>query len=328
METNKPIEVAPYNPEWPEIFETEATIIREALGDNCLEVHHIGSTAVPGLAAKPKIDIIAVVKNGKTTIELLEKAGFNYKGEWNIPFKYGFTKRERYKINLHVLEESHPEIEVNIIFRDHLRNNPSSVIEYSKIKISLLSNEESSKKSGLFSGYTLGKDKFIRKVLEKEVYNGHRFLKVSHFHEWENYHLIQKKQIFDPINVMYDPNHPSITAEGHFHFVLYKGVKIVTAAHVEFLNDTEAALRSLATDAPYQNQGFGLIMMSLIEKWLKQQGKKAVKLHSRPGAESFYRQLGYEDCEFDDPCIQENYIDLGKLLYIVNSGAFGYRNEE
>ncbi len=57
------IEVVSYSDEWPKFFETEAKLIKQALGDNCLVIHHIGSTAVPGLASKPVIDMIPVVKN-------------------------------------------------------------------------------------------------------------------------------------------------------------------------------------------------------------------------------------------------------------------------
>jgi GrpB-like predicted nucleotidyltransferase (UPF0157 family) len=91
------------------------------LGGNYLAIHHVGSTAVPGLAAKPKIDMIAVVHSGDLSIAQLENIGFSYKGEWNIPFKFGFTKRGQDEINLHVFEEGHPEIELNILFRDYLR---------------------------------------------------------------------------------------------------------------------------------------------------------------------------------------------------------------
>jgi hypothetical protein len=57
----------------------------------------------------------------------LEKIGFTYKGEWNIPFKFGFTKRTENSINLHVLKEGHPEIGGNLLFRKHLRSNPQSL---------------------------------------------------------------------------------------------------------------------------------------------------------------------------------------------------------
>ena len=66
MEETKLIEFVPYDPIWPKIFEIESENIKQALGDNCVAIHHVGSTAVPGLSSKPKIDIIAVVKDGKS----------------------------------------------------------------------------------------------------------------------------------------------------------------------------------------------------------------------------------------------------------------------
>ena len=76
-----PITLTPYDPVWPELFAEQAALIHEALQENGLAVHHVGSTAVPGLAAKPKIDIIAVVHDGPAAIAPLEQAGFDYKGE-------------------------------------------------------------------------------------------------------------------------------------------------------------------------------------------------------------------------------------------------------
>jgi GrpB-like predicted nucleotidyltransferase (UPF0157 family) len=71
-----------------------------------IAVHHVGFTAVPGLAAKPKIDIIAVVKNTSKIIPEIENLGYEYRGEFNIPLHCGFSKREPdLSVNLHVYEE-------------------------------------------------------------------------------------------------------------------------------------------------------------------------------------------------------------------------------
>lgn len=140
-------------------------------------------------------------------------------------------------------------------------------------------------------------------------------MQVTHIEEWENYHRIKKAQIFDPIGVIYDPNHPSISASGAHHFILCNGVEVVSIAHIEFLNESDAALRALATDATFQGQGYGMEMIYLLEKWLKRQNIKVIKLHSRLSAEHFYRKLGFVEMEFNDqPSIQEQYIDLGRVL--------------
>ncbi|ABY72759.1 hypothetical protein BTU51_0934 [Rickettsia rickettsii] len=93
--------------------------------------------------------------------------------------------------------------------------------------------------------------------------NSIRLMRCTHYSEWKEYHRIRAEQIFDTINVKYDSNHTTITAENHYHFVLYKRVKIVATAHIEFFNENELALRSLAVDRPYQNQGFGKYTMKL-----------------------------------------------------------------
>ncbi|MGX6959985.1 MAG: GNAT family N-acetyltransferase [Rickettsia endosymbiont of Pentastiridius leporinus] len=132
--------------------------------------------------------------------------------------------------------------------------------------------------------------------------------------EWKEYHRIRKEQIFDSINIKYDPKHPTITADNHYHFVLYESTEIIATAHLELLNKTEATLRSLAVDGSRQNKGFGKYMMQLLEKWLKHRYVIVLKMHARPEAETFYRKLGYIDMEFNDVSIQKNYIDLGKML--------------
>jgi GrpB-like predicted nucleotidyltransferase (UPF0157 family) len=278
-------------------------------------VHHIGSTSVPGLAAKPIIDIIVECKDNKDSIKPLETMNYEYRGEFNIPFRNYFCKKEKIRFNLHVYEQGNPEIELNLSFRDYLRNNPKARDEYALLKSNLLKEKSSfEKNNSIFTGYNLGKDQFIRKILEKIGFNYLRLLHVAHHLEWQEYHRIRREQIFEPINIVYDENHQTITLDNHFHFVLCKGTKIVTVAHVEFLNEAEAAIRSLATDEPYKMLGFAAHMMHLLEKWIKLKGKNIIKLHANPNAEDFYRKLGYAEIEFDDVSISNDTIDLGKIL--------------
>ncbi|NBO24849.1 MAG: hypothetical protein EBU93_06430, partial [Chlamydiae bacterium] len=138
------VEIKPYDPNWPHIFEKEAALIRQAMADNCIAIHHVGSTSVQDLAAKPKIDIIAVVKDLFFDKSQLETIGYRYRGGFNIPLRRSFTIRTADRnINLHVFEENDPEIELNILFRDHLRENPSARDEYALIKYKLIAEESS-----------------------------------------------------------------------------------------------------------------------------------------------------------------------------------------
>ena len=308
------VEVVPYDPTWPYIYETEAKKIKIALGYSFAEIHHVGSTSVPGLAAKPKIDIITCVNDLNFDHEGLKRLNYEYRGGFNLPFRKSFTYRSPdLNINLHIFEKDDPEVELNLLFRDYLRTHPKTRDQYKVLKYKLLEDNLSHKKSGnMYTGYTLGKHDLIQDILKKSGFNRLRFVICTHHTEWKEYHRIRKEQIFNPLNIIYDQNHPTIYDNNHYHFILYQGLVIVTVAQVEILNEDNAALRSLATDTPYQKRGFGSKMMLLIEKWLKNESFKCLKIHSNPKADKFYRKLGYQDCNFDDPCIAEDFVDLDK----------------
>ena len=292
----KKVQVVPYDPRWPNIFQTEAHCIQKALGDNGLIIHHVGSTSVPGLAAKPVIDIIAVVKNGQKAIAPLQKAGYTHRGEYNIPFKEALTKRGQNDFNLHVLEQNHPEIELNILFRDHLRKHPSARDQYAQLKADLLADESNHQKNGaMFVGYTLGKDPFIRSILHAAGYARRRLLRPTHHQEWADYHRICKTEILDPLGIAYDPHHPSVKSSTAQHFIFCDGITTRSIGHIDILGQSGAVLRAVATDSGFQNQGYGSEMLSLMEKWLKKQGILYLHTHSLVDAQSFYKKRGFVD---------------------------------
>ncbi|MGA9530353.1 MAG: GrpB family protein, partial [Candidatus Babeliales bacterium] len=255
----KTIVLEPYNQLWPQLFKKEAKQIQKALGENCLAVHHVGSTAVPGLISKPVIDVIVVVVRGEETLLPLEAIGFKYQGEWNIPFKFGFKKRDAYAINLHVLEEGHPEIYLNVIIRDRLRRDVKARRRYAALKEELVVQPSSHVKSegAFFVGYTRGKDPFIRLLLNEEGYKEYRLLYPSHHLEWEEYHRIKEEQLFSSLDIVYDRNHISMHHALHKHFILCTGVYVVAIAHLECLTSQEYALRAVAVDTPFQKKGLG-----------------------------------------------------------------------
>ena len=308
---NRNIEVVPYNPDWPLAFEVEAARIKQALGDNCIEVHHIGSTSVPGLAAKPIIDMIPVVRDIYAVDKLaMEALGYEAKGEFGIPFRSYFTKGKDIRShNIHIFEQGDSEIERHLKFRDWMHNNPVDKEAYATLK-----NGLAEKFPNDIEAYCIGKDEFVANIDAKAGWDGFRFVMAATPREWEVYHRIRREQIFVPLNIIYNENHPTFTADNHYHFVLYKGVKIICGAHVEFLNESQAAIRSLSTDELHKKNGYGSYMMRMIEKWIKSQGRNIIKIHANPNAEDFYRNLGYAEMEFDDVSISKETIDLGKIL--------------
>lgn len=297
----KKIEVVPYNSAWPTMFEEEATRIRQAIGDNCIDVHHIGSTSVPGLAAKPVIDIIVAVKNTTDSIHALESIGYTYKGEMHIPFRFYFNKTESIKFHLHVYEAGNPEIELNLTFTNYLRNNPDACSEYAALKAQLLLRKESFQKDpSRFSGYTLGKHDFIRRILQKAGFNRTRLMHCLHDYEWEMAKAFRQRYFFDKIPIT-DPyswmfNHPD-----HVHFVFSHGAQVIGYAHIQKWPDARAALKIIVIDETARGRGFGTEFLNLCEKWLCSQGFKTLHTESSPEAHRFYIKHGYVDMPFDDP---------------------------
>lgn len=311
----KKIEVVTYNTEWPEIFEKEAAKIKLALGENCLAIEHIGSTSVPGLCAKNKIDIIAEVKDPKATIKNLESIGYEYRGDWSIPGKYGYTKRGNNNFNLHVFKEKNPEIDLNLLFRDYLRQNPSVRDEYAELKFKLLQNDSSFKKQGKFyTGYTLGKDDFIRKVLKQAGFNKLRIRQCAHHYEWDTVKYFRQKYFFKEIA---DPYEWTFDHPDHMHFVLYEGTDIIGYAHIQLWPEARAALRIIVIDEAKRGAGFGAKFLQLMEDWLKDKDYIIIHTDSSPAAFNFYKHNKYTEMPFNDPDDYERStkdISMGKIL--------------
>lgn len=296
------IEVVPYDPNWPRIFEAESKVIKKALGDNYIAIHHVGSTSVPGLAAKPKIDIIAVVRDLFFPVSKLNALGYTYRGGLSIPLRRSFTLRAVDKnINLHVFEENDPEIELNILFRDYLRKHPVVRNEYEALKYNLVLKESSHvKNASIYIGYTLGKNDFIQNILNKAGFNKHRFVLCTHALEWEAAKRFRQKYFFGPYGVD-DPytwtfNHPQ-----HKHFALYQGTEIIGYAHIQLWPHKRAAMRIIVIDETKRNNNFGGKFLALCERWLKSEGYKSIHAESRPTSLRFYTKNGYAQMPFNDP---------------------------
>ena len=260
------VEIKPYDANWPNIFEAEAAFIKKSLADNCVAIHHVGSTSVPGLAAKPKIDIIVVVRNLFFDKSQLEAIGYKYRGGFNIPLRRSFTIRTADRnINLHVFEENDPEIELNLLFRDHLRENHSARDEYALLKYKLIAEESSHEKNdSIYRGYTLGKHNFIQSILKKSGFNKHRFVLCTHTLEWAAAKYFRNTYFFDPHGIE-DPYTWTFNHEEHAHLVLYQATEIISYAHIQFWPNQRAAIRIIATDENKRNQNSGSVFLALIE---------------------------------------------------------------
>ncbi len=268
----EPVKVVPYDPKWPEMFALEAQLIKRVLKKNCTVVHHVGSTSIPGMAAKPKIDIIAVVKDSSTINSALESIGYLYKGEYNIPFHSGFSKREPHiSVNLHVYEEENPEIILNLLFRDYLRSHIDAFEEYAHLKSHLIDQPSSHQRQGRFSGYNLGKDQFIKKTLKKAGFKELCLRFCTHHDEWEAAQNFRQHYFLTHLGIT-DPYPPSFGPKDQIHFVFYQGTEIVGYAHIQLLDTQKAKLNIFIIDDSHLGMGFEKHFLPLCKRWLDRQG--------------------------------------------------------
>lgn len=168
------IVVTEYNPVWSQMFGSEAEEIKQILGGNCVSIYHIGSTAVVGLAAKPIIDIMPIVKN-LDLIDLLssefEKIGYEYMGEFGIPGRRYLRKggdERTHQIHIFVQSDS-SSINRHLIFRDYLRAHEDVKNEYAKLKIELAQKHPYN-----MDGYCDGKESFVKEIETKALIWGSR----------------------------------------------------------------------------------------------------------------------------------------------------------
>ena len=134
---NAPITLAEYDPEWPVLFDREAARIRVVLGDTAVRVEHVGSTSVPGLAAKPIIDILLAVPdsaNEQAYVPALESAGYVLRSREPHWFEQRLFKGPDTNINLHVFTVGAAEIDRMLLFRDWLRADDADRDAYLQVK--------------------------------------------------------------------------------------------------------------------------------------------------------------------------------------------------
>ncbi len=132
-----PIPIVDYDPEWPRLFEREAERVQGALGDRVLLLEHVGSTSVPGLAAKPKIDMLLVVADSADElayVPALESAGYVLQVREPDWYQHRMFKGPDTDVNLHVYSSGCPEIDRVLLFRNWLRSNASDRQLYERTK--------------------------------------------------------------------------------------------------------------------------------------------------------------------------------------------------
>lgn len=138
------IELAEYDPQWPILFEREEQRIRAALGERAVRVEHVGSTSVPGLAAKPLIDIVLVVADSTDEgayAPPLEAAGYTLRIREPNWYEHRLFKGPDTNVNVHTFSDGCPEVERMLAFRDWLRTHDDDRELYESAKRELAALE-------------------------------------------------------------------------------------------------------------------------------------------------------------------------------------------
>ncbi len=167
MDADERVEIVPYHPAWPARFAEESAAIEAALGDRVVGgIHHIGSTAVPGLAAKPVIDILAGIADleaGYACHEPLAALGYLY-APYRADEEHWFCKPspQRRTHHLHLIPAGSRPYRARLAFRDHLRAPPDDAAAYEALKRRLAAELGHDREA-----YTQAKAEFVEVICER-----------------------------------------------------------------------------------------------------------------------------------------------------------------
>ena len=164
------VTIESYNPNWPKQFAWERVYLLRELGSRLIAIEHIGSTAVPGLAAKPVIDILVGVASleliDQAEIQVLKALGYEYIKAFEefIPDRRYFQKLDpmgEHLVHVHIVKYADSFWQCHILFRDYLIAHPAVAKEYEQLKIQLAAQYSNDRKS-----YTQSKTLFVEQVVK------------------------------------------------------------------------------------------------------------------------------------------------------------------
>lgn len=169
------IRVVPYDPEWPRQFESERVRLQQMLGDVAVRIEHNGSTAVPGLAAKPIIDIqisVATLQPMSAYAEALARAGYTHVAHEDDAFAPFFHRPADWPHthHVHVVEAGSTEERKTLAFRDYLRSHPAAAGEYAALK-SVLADRFGGADAASREAYAAAKSSFINAIDVRAYYD-------------------------------------------------------------------------------------------------------------------------------------------------------------
>ena len=174
-----PILVVDYDPNWPIIFADLSRVIAESLGELALSIEHVGSTSVPGLAAKPIVDFDVVVESRRAvseSIEHLARLGYIHQGDLGVPGREAFrhggddevprdgSGRKWPTHNLYVCAKDNEALALHLAFRDYMRQNPKEAAAYAELKRGLAQQFPHD-----MDAYVNAKTEFVESILRRQT---------------------------------------------------------------------------------------------------------------------------------------------------------------
>src|SRR5829696_2510486 len=160
-----PVVVLPYDVRWPELFRLERDRLAGIFGERATGIEHIGSTAVPGLAAKGIVDILLglrALELRPENLDAMTQLGYVYRGELGIPGRHFFQKGAPPTHHVHAVAHGSVEWLKHVHFRDHLHTHPEDALSYAKLKRDLAARYPDDR-----DAYTEGKSPFVAAVLRR-----------------------------------------------------------------------------------------------------------------------------------------------------------------
>lgn len=235
--------VRDYDPLWIEKYREESSLVEDILAENCVAIYHIGSTSVPGLAAKPIIDIMAVVRSlaeVDSVAENFSEIGYEYLGEFGITGRRYLRKGGDERTHqIHIFQaDDWKNIGRHLAFRDYMRTHEKERDEYAKIKKSLAQRFPYD-----IDGYCDGKESFVREIEKRalSLFDG----------SWDKLYLAARKvQYKRNISSLIEAGSVSaalLTAKGN----IYTGVCIDTACSLGLCAERNA-IANMITNGEWQ----------------------------------------------------------------------------
>ena len=173
MDPDDRIELVDHDPQWKDLFRSERLELEREMGDLILSIEHIGSTAIPGLAAKPVVDIMVCVGGQRDPGDYLERLsdlGYRYVEQEDEPHRIFFVKGRPRTYHLHLVVQGSATYWEHLIFRDYLLENEEALRRYESLKRELASRFRNDRES-----YSNGKREFIQRAVALARSNRERF---------------------------------------------------------------------------------------------------------------------------------------------------------